>query len=348
MTEKNNTLKNFFKKKQVKIGSFVLLFLLALAFVGLPLPYYVQSPGSTIDLKSMVTINGEEDTEEGSFSLTSVAYRRATPVLLLWAQFNEFADVESVQEMRGDASSEEYNQMQQYLMTAAKNSAIQEAFNLAGVEYTFAYKGIYVMSVQDSSNFYGDLAVGDTITQADGQTFASQEDFMAYVKAKNIGDDLTITYYHDGEERTATEELITLSAEDGTETAGIGITLVEDTELESDTTVEIDTGSIGGPSAGLMFTLEIYDQLTEGDLRHGQQIAGTGTIDSEGNVGQIGGIDKKVVSASQSGAAVFFAPTDGEDYEDAVAAAKKIGTDMEIVPVTTVQDALDYLNGLTD
>ena len=90
----------------------------------------------------------------------------------------------------------------------------------------------------------------------------------------------------------------------------MGIGLVDDREIISDPKVKIKTESIGGPSAGLMFSLEIYNQLTKNDLTKGHSIAGTGTIDPDGTVGRIGGIDKKVVAADNEGAEIFFAPDD--------------------------------------
>ena len=132
--------------------------------------------------------------------------------------------------------------------------------------------------------------------------------------------------------------------------------MTDHTEIDSQEKVKVDAGDIGGPSAGLMFTLEIYEQLVDKDLRQGKKIAGTGTINSEGEVGRIGGIDKKVASAAASNNKVFFAPDDEiikemkkaqpgikSNYEEAKAAAKELKTDMKIVPVKTVQDALDYL-----
>ena len=120
--------------------------------------------------------------------------------------------------------------------------------------------------------------------------------------------------------------------------------------------VTFDTSGVGGPSAGLMFTLDIYDQVNNEDLRKGRKIAGTGTIESDGSVGEIGGAALKVVAAAKAGADIFFVPKNPVDeetlkkdpdaktnYEEAVAAAKDLDTDMKIVPVTTVQEAIDYL-----
>jgi PDZ domain-containing protein len=105
-----------------------------------------------------------------------------------------------------------------------------------------------------------------------------------------------------------------------------------------------------------MFTLSIYDQLVEEDLRQGRVIAGTGTIEADGSVGLVGGVDKKVVSADAIGAEIFFVssqeltdeekeadPTAKSNYEEALEAAEKIGTKMKIVPVATAEEAMAYL-----
>ena len=315
-------------KQWFKTVLIIIFGMLIIGFVVVPLPYYVESPGATIDLKELITVNDKEDKGSGSFSLTSVGIRQATGFLALKAKLAPFEELISKEELTGGATNEEYNQMQQYYMDSSQNAAIEQALKLAGKPYKMEFKGVYVMSVEKTSNFFGKLSVGDTVTKV-------------------------ISYLHNGEEKTASGDLIELPTD---KKAGIGITLTDHTEIESDTDVRINSGSIGGPSAGLMFTLEIYEQVTGKNLRHGKKIAGTGTINSEGEVGRIGGIDKKVASADKAGVEIFFAPDDTisddvkkeypeikTNYEEAKAAAKKLNSSMKIVPVKTVQDALDYL-----
>ncbi len=136
----------------------------------------------------------------------------------------------------------------------------------------------------------------------------------------------------------------------GTNKPGIGIQLVEHVVVKTKPKLKINAGKIGGPSAGLMFTLESYEVFTKQNLSKGHKIAGTGTISPTGKVGIIGGVDKKVVAASREGAEVFFAPTDSTsvkksetNYAVAKRTAKKIHTKMKIVPVSTFDDALNYL-----
>ena len=131
---------------------------------------------------------------------------------------------------------------------------------------------------------------------------------------------------------------------------GIGIGLVDDKDLIVHPEVTVHSDEIGGPSAGFMFSLEIYNQLTKEDLTKGYKIAGTGTISSDGTVGKIGGIEQKVVAADKAGAEIFFAPNGNDEkdsnYHHAILTAKDIHSNMEIVPINTFDEAIDYLEKL--
>lgn len=337
-------------KNKVSIKRLLLLLgvLILAACAIVPTPYYVEGPGATIDLKELITVNDKKDSSSGSFSLTSVGIRQATVFRALQAKMTPFEDLVSEKELMGGATDEEYDRIQNFYMESSQNIAIEQALKLAGKEYQMVYKGVYVLGVEKNSAFYGKIGIGDTVTKADGHTFKNSEAFMKYVQGQKVGQEMEITYLQKGKEKTATGKLMKLPSNGK---PGIGITLTDHTEVSSDQKVNFDVENIGGPSAGLMFTLEIYEQLVDQDLRKGKEIAGTGTISSDGEVGRIGGIDKKVASASKSGAEIFFAPDDDvsdqpklkSNYQEAKAAAKKLDTKMKIVPVKTVQDALDYL-----
>jgi len=120
--------------------------------------------------------------------------------------------------------------------------------------------------------------------------------------------------------------------------------------------VKVNPGAIGGPSAGLMFSLQIYQQLTDQNIRRGRKIAGTGTINPDGSVGEIGGIDKKIIAAKKAGATIFFAPylkptkavlaleeNHQTNYQVAKATAKKYAPEMKVVPVSSFNQAIKYL-----
>ena len=131
---------------------------------------------------------------------------------------------------------------------------------------------------------------------------------------------------------------------------GIGIVPMTERRIRTDPPVQIRADHIGGPSAGLMFALEILNQLTSEDLTRGLKIAGTGTLTAEGEVGQIGGVEQKVAAADREGADLFFVPADvhpGDSNQSrAEAAARAIGSRMKIVPVRTLDEAVHHLERL--
>lgn len=315
---------------------------------------YIEMPGSAETMKPYVTVAGKRDKAKGDFLLTTVGILGpATPLELLVAQLRPYTEVVTQEALMGDDDQEAYNLLQDYYIKSAANNATVAAFGAAKRPVTIKHKGIYVMSIMAQSPFKAQLKLGDTITAVDGKHYQTADDYVAAIKAKPVGQKVTITYVRGKQAKQASGKLIQLP---GTKQAGIGITLTAHTEVVSSPKVAIDAGDIGGPSAGLMFAVQVYSMLTKQDLRHGATIAGTGTIDADGQVGQIGGIDKKVYVASKEGASVFFAPDQpataaikklDPSYENNYAVAKRtakaIGTKMKIVPVKTLSDALKYL-----
>ena len=143
------------------------------------------------------------------------------------------------------------------------------------------------------------------MTAIDGKHYNSSQEFIKLISKYRSGKEITVTYLHNGKPKRAEGQTIML---DSVHRAGIGITLADRTEVSSPIKVSADMKGIGGPSAGLMMTLAIYQQVTGLNLRQGQKIAGTGTMNADGSVGDISGIDKKVVSSSKAGTKIFFAP----------------------------------------
>ncbi|MGY3778197.1 SepM family pheromone-processing serine protease [Isobaculum melis] len=341
------------KIKKYKIP-LILVSFIALLFIGyFPLDYYIESPGNAVRLNDLVEVDHEYDQNDGSYMLTTVRIAKATP-LTYFFQYLPFREgIKSTDLFDEDQSEDEYDIEQQHAMSSSINSAIQVAFTAADEPYEVDYHGIYVLSVLKESQLYQQIKAGDTITSIDDQPFESAQEFTAYISSKEIGDKISIAYENAaGNNEKLTTELIDL----GEGRAGIGITLIDDYTVTPSKPVSIATDRIGGPSAGFMFTLAIYTQLTNEDLRNGREIAGTGTMSPDGTVGRIGGIDKKVVAADKEGAEIFFAPDDEitpemkeiypdikTNYEEAKEAAEKCQTKMKIVPIRHFQDALDYL-----
>lgn len=342
--------KSFIKKRWIVVVCLSILLLLGSI---VPLPYYIEMPGSTENVSKMISVEKMPVVDKGSLNLTTVSVMQATGASLIYAAVTNFTDVYSKKDMMGSQSDNDYNRMNKFYMDSAQNMAIYTAFKLANKPFQLNYKGVYVLDVLPKSSFKNILQVADTVVGADGKTFTSSQELMNYIKSLKIGDNISIQYTNDKGEKKSSEGK-TIKIQDGK--AGIGISLVDHTDISSTPAVKIDAGNIGGPSAGMMFTLELYSQLMGKDLTRGRNIAGTGTIEADEKIGRIGGIDKKVATASQSGASIFLAPDDEitpemrkydkhieSNYQEALAAAKKLKTKMKIVPVKTVTDAINYL-----
>lgn len=335
-------------RKKLWIGILGILMLLFLAGMFYPLPYYVSTPGIAKDLEPMITVdNGYK--EKGNFMLTTVRMGRANIYSYAEAKIRKYEEIYPLDEILNKTETEEeYTIQQLYLMESAKLNSIDVAYRKAGMPVNYQYKGIYVLNVLPDMPAYGKLKAGDRIFKVDGRKFASSQQFMKYVSTKKAGDEITFTFSRKNQNRNVRLKVEPFKKEP--KRVGIGISLADDKKIVVHPDVNIKTGDIGGPSAGLMFSLEIYNQLTKQDLTKGYQIAGTGTIDVDGTVGPIGGIEQKIVAADKAGAEIFFAPNEhgvkNSNYRNALKTAKEIGTKMKVVPVDRFDEAVAYLERL--
>jgi PDZ domain-containing protein len=198
------------------------------------------------------------------------------------------------------------------------------------------------------------LTAGDVLEKIDDKTIDSSQTLVDYLKNKKVGDTVKIKFNRDKIEKEASLTLVLLPADirikDSKPHPGLGLVAANVQSIRADDEkkqVTVQAGEIGGPSAGLMFALEIYNQLVAGDITKGYRIAGTGTIGERANidqVGPIGGIQNKIVAAERSGAEYFFAPT--ENMKEAQTKADKIHAHIKVIPIATIEDALNYLKAL--
>ncbi|HAT55338.1 MAG TPA: peptidase [Lactobacillus sp.] len=331
-------------------GAIVVIGLLVMRF--LPLNQYIETPGTADNLRNFVTMPTRPDKRKGDFMITSVYLQRATPMSWLWAHADPHATIDSESDVTGGQNGATYTKVQNFYMQSAINEAIANAFKTAGEQYTKRYLGIYVLAVTKNSHFNHTIKVGDTVTKIDGVHYQSAAGYQKALAKRKLTDKVAVTYTHNGKEKTSKAGLIRLP--DGR--SGIGITLTDNVKVSTKIPVEVNPGEIGGPSGGLMFSLQIYQQLTNENLRHGQKIAGTGTIGPDGSVGEIGGIDKKIIAAHKAGAKIFLAPyvkpskellkyeeNHMTNYQQAKATAKKYAPGMKVVPVSTFKQAVKYL-----
>ncbi|MET1030079.1 SepM family pheromone-processing serine protease [Domibacillus tundrae] len=331
----------------------VLLTIIAAAFI--PLPYYVTKPGGAHELDPIVHVDGGDVNDTSTLMLTTIRMGPANVYSYAWASVRDYEEILPKEDVRyPHESDDEYNVRQFHLMDTSQQNAVTVAFDEAEKPYDWTYNGIYVLGVFPGMPAEKMLEAGDRITSIDGRDIKSSKEMTDYVQSKNPGEAVTIAFTRNKKKYEKTIQLRAFAELDGK--SGLGISLADDRTLKSEPKVKLEADEIGGPSAGLMFSLEIYDQLVEEDIAAGLKVAGTGTIASDGTVGRIGGIAQKVVAADRAGAQFFFAPDDElpadrsnlkTNYEEAKKAAENIGTDMIIVPVKVFSDAVDYLNNIT-
>jgi Lon-like protease len=335
-------------RKKLYIGSVLLMTIILIGGMFYSLPYYVSKPGMAKELAPIISVEGG-DKDEGNFMLTTVRMGRANIYSYLQARIRKYEELYPLELIfNKKETEEEYNARQLHLMAGSKLNAIEVAYRKAGLPVNYKYKGIYVVQVIPKMPAEGKLRAGDRIFKVDGQQLSSSEKFIDYVGKKKAGEKVTLTYLRNDKTKTVTLPLEQF--EEDPKRAGIGISLVDDKEIIVNPEVKVKTDDIGGPSAGFMFSLEIYNQLATGDLTKGYQIAGTGTIEVDGTIGPIGGIEQKIVAADKAGADIFLAPNEkgvkNSNYRDAVKTAKDIKTKMKIVPVDTFDEAVSYLEKL--
>lgn len=322
-----------------------------------PLPKYIEGPGEAAAIDSFVKIKDHPDKQKGVFMLTSVGIAQARPLTYLWAKMIPYYTIEDANDVTDGQNMDQYEQVQKFYMQSSINEAIFTAYKAAHQDVELKYNGIYVLDVQKKSGFKNKLAVGDVVTAIDGQHFKNSSGFVKYIKGKKAGTKVTISYERNGVQKKAKAPLVKINQQ----RAGIGIILTDNMTIHTKIPVKVNPGDVGGPSGGMMFALQIYGQLINQDLRHGQKIAGTGTIDTAGNVGEIGGIDKKIIAAKRSGAKIFLAPyikptkailkaEPGHltNYQLAKKTTKQYAPQMKVVPISTFEQAVSYLKNQKD
>ena len=299
-------------------------------------------PGPTEDTLTLVTVDGAPSYESaGSLLLTTVAVQEDL-TLRTWFNARTSRVVDAVPRSQiypPGQDRDEVAEQNAALMADSQLVATIAALTAAG--YHLEGEGALVVAVSDDA-VTGDLRPRDVIVAVDGMPVEDNRAVVEAVQAKQPSSTLDLDVAGEDGERSV-EVTLGVSPEDP-DVPYIGVML--STELELPVDVSIDAGVIGGPSAGLMFALSIVDLLGPHDLTGGDVIAGTGTVDRDGVVGTVGGVRQKIVGATTGAAGqpatVFLVPTG--NLAEARSAA--VDRDVLLVPVDTLDDALDALTDL--
>lgn len=325
------------------IGATSAAVVIGLAALALPAPYVVESPGPAIntigvvDGEPVIKVAGRETFEPtGNLDLTTVYVRggadRRLPlfqVLQGWADSEQDIYPEESVYPRG-VTGDEVSDQNASLMDNSQQTSVAAALTSLGIEYgqTLAVAG---MATETNAAV---LAEGDLLRTVNGEPITDLA--MLRGSLQDAGDaPVRLGIERDGGAETVRAS--TTAGDDGQRQLGVFL----QTEFTFPFDVDFTLANVGGPSAGMMFSLGLVDTLTEGDLTGGRHVAGTGTITPNGDVGPIGGIAQKLVGAREAGAEVFLAPAGNCAEVDG-----RIPEGLSVIKVATLDEARSALEDI--
>ena len=312
---------------------------LVLASWNLHLPYYAFSSGPVGDAVDSVHVSDVATYDSGGeLIMLTVSSQEVNPLEALVAGFDPDVDLVPREAVRPlDESVEDFVARNRATMDLSRETAITLALTRLGFEVVTRSDGVLVAELVEGAPAASVLKVDDVITGVEGQVVELADQIGPIVADREVGDVIALSVER-GDQVLDLEVTLT-GREDDPTVPMIGISAIAlNPRFEYPFPIDIDAGLVGGPSAGLMYTLAVLELLAPEDLTHGRVVAGTGTIDSAGNVGAIGGIRQKIVAAEAAGAEVMLVPS--SNLEEALTARRQ---EMELIPVATLDEALAAL-----
>ena len=305
----------------------------------LHVPYYELSPGPTAPVSALITVPvSHRHQVHGSLLLVTVYQTPLTTAGYLRAQLTSNVEVFSAAQILGNLPANELIQQDEAEMAQSQQAAEVAALRRLGYPVSEHGTGVLVAYVLNKTPAARVLHVGDAITSIDGKATPTDNQLVAALAADHPGQAVQLAVQDPkGHDRTVRVTLAKRPASPSEGFLGIG-PLTRDDHFDFPFKVAIDAAGIGGPSAGLSFTLGIIDTLTGGNLTGRRIMAATGTIDASGNVGDVGGVAEKTVAVSRAGASLFLVPP--QEYATARAHA---GPHLKVVAVATLQQALNAI-----
>ena len=323
--QKENIIKNFLKENLKSI----IIMIIFIIVVNLELPYYIEAPGGTINLTERIDSNYNK--ENGSLNMLYVTQFKGNPVTLLLGKLFKSWDIYEIsnQQISNETANEIYIRNKVMLDNSIQNATFV-AYNHAGIEIKIKeQKNIVIATTKDNG-----IEIGDIIISADNQKIKDINELKSIVAKKNAGDTINLLVQRNGKEKNIDINI------DKDKLIGIAIMTNYEYEISDELDMNFKSGE-GGSSGGLILTLGIYSEITGIDILKGRNIAGTGTIDINGNVGQIDGIKYKIAGAVKDKMDIILVSP--YNYEEAKKVIEENNYDIELIKVSTFKEAIDYL-----
>ncbi len=325
------------------------LWIVAIFAVGIevlrfiPSGQVVESPGVTGNLSKMVAVVHGKKPSPGRMLMVAVDIGTASEFQYLTGRFRPTLTFHPERQVLGPLNMNQYIQYNNGLMSQSQIAAKVAGEHLAGLNaHIRMLSGALVVAILKTGAAYKKLMPGDVITKIGRYPVSRFSDVRRVMSHFRVGEIINVTVKRQGQ--TQVIPIKTTRIPNDPDPA-IGIVVGPVTQPVIPRPVQIKAGQIGGPSAGMMFALEIYDQITGRNIAHGHIVAGTGEITPNGQVLEIGGVRQKVVTVYRAGARVFVVPK--ANYRTARAMAAKMGYHMKIFAVTNIDQALHDIESAT-
>lgn len=329
------------------IVSLVAMGLLLSAILGaaiVQIPYVALRPGSVRPVTEQVLVEGAPSyAPEESIAYTTVSVGSTTMLEAFVGWLDDDVDVLSEKAVRGGRSEDENRRYNAQLMDTSKQTAIAVALDFLGEEVDIRTTGTVVRGIAEGSPAAAVLVLDDVIVAVDGEPVDVPDEIGDLLQPEGPGAAHTLTVERPAGSTTRIEvEVTTIAAADDASRAIIGIAPEERiVAFDFPIDVSIDSGTVGGPSAGLAFTLAVLDVLTAGELTGGHKVAVTGTMALDGAVGSVGGGAQKAITVRNAGYEAFLVPSDELDE-----VREAVGDDVEVIAVDSLAEALEALDSL--
>ncbi len=305
---------------------------------------YAISPGTAQSVQQFITVPADKaHPVTHPVLLTDVEIARVSALDYLFFRLQRNTVFDSVESITGGTPPSETDAQGALEMSQAEASAKTAALRRLGYTVTATAAGAVVDGVYAGTPAFPVIGVGDVISAVDGTPTLTADALTAKLHTYHAGQTITLTVTAMGT-TTPKPVVVTLTPTrvdvggGQYETLTLGIQVEDQVDYTYPFPVSIDVTNIGGPSAGLAMTLGVMDALTNGSLTGGRTVAATGTIDAQGDVGDVGGVPQKTVAVENAGASLFLVPP--QEYQ---AARSKQRSGLQIYPVSTLNQALAVL-----
>lgn len=320
----------------IKLNYKFLIFLTVLIFLFYyEFPYIIYKSGGTINLENRVEIEKEYE-ENGKLQMSYVTAMKGTIPFMALSFIIPDWDLFPLEEITSEDNYEDVLEKGKEYLNEGIDNAIIAAFNEAGYGIKIKNTINKVMYISDEAKT--DVKINDVVISIDDKKLETLDYIKSYINSLKENDTVSIKVMNENKEYTRTAKIYL--DEDKTLKMGLAFKTTYDYETEIPVTVKMKDNE-SGSSGGLMMSLAIYNALTEVDITNGLNIVGTGSINSDGTVEEIGGVKYKALGAAKNKADIFLVPK--ENYEEAIKIKEKRNLDIEIVSVSTLKDAINYL-----